>query len=56
MIALTPTRIAPAAPGKDTMASVCPAKACRRSTMNQPSAPASTATIVPARNAFSMNW
>ncbi len=38
------------------MASVCPAKDCLRSTMNQPSAPAVTATIVPARNAFTMNW
>src|SRR5215813_1647252 len=47
--------MAAAAPGKDTMASVCPAKDCLRSTMNQPRAPAATATIVPARGAFTMN-
>ena len=40
-------------------AKVCPTKLCRRSTMNQPIAPATTATtatIVPARSALSMKW
>src|SRR5437879_4444018 len=53
--ALTPIRVAPAAPGNPTTDSVCPAKLCRRSTMNQPTQPASTATIAPARNALTMN-
>src|SRR5437879_3287642 len=37
------------------MESVCPAKVCRRSTMNQPVTPAMTATIVPASSALTMN-
>src|SRR5882757_5905014 len=53
--ALTPISVAPAAPGNPTTDSVCPAKLCRRSTMNQPTQPASTATIAPARNALTMN-
>ena len=48
-------RIAPAAPGNPTNDSVCPAKVCRRSTMNHPIAPETTATIVPARSALTMN-
>src|SRR5690348_7750856 len=35
--------------------SVWPAKACRRSTMYQPTTAASTATIVPASSALTMN-
>ena len=35
--------------------SVWPAKAWRRRTMNQPIAPAITATIVPASSAWTMN-
>src|SRR5689334_3670309 len=46
-----PASVAPAAPGKAMTESVCPAKVCRRSTMNQPIAPAITATIVPASSA-----
>src|SRR5712692_6516219 len=34
---------------------VCPAKVCRRRTMNQPVTPAMTATIVPASSALTMN-
>ena len=50
-----PSKIAPAAPGKPTRERVCPAKVCRRSTMNHPMAPETTATIVPARSALIMN-
>ena len=52
--ALTPSRIAPAAPGNETTAKVWPAKLWRRSTMNHPMAPAATATIVPACSALTM--
>src|SRR6266576_156722 len=48
-------RIAPDAPGNPANERVCPAKVCRRSTMNHPIAPETTATIVPARKAFTMN-
>ena len=36
-------------------ARVCPAKLCRRRTMNHPMVAAMTATIVPARKALTMN-
>src|SRR6266545_4886669 len=49
-----PSHTAAAAPGKPTRARVWPAKLCRRSTMNQPTRAASTATMVPARNALTM--
>src|SRR4051812_44030791 len=55
-MALIPSQTAAAAPGNPTTASVCPANASRRSTMNQPITPASTATTVPARKAFTMKW
>ena len=45
---------APAAPGKPTTARVCPAKVWRRSTMNQPMGPATSATMVPAARALTM--
>src|SRR5438067_2118277 len=51
----SPARLAAAAPGNATIESVCPAKVCRRSTMNQPVTPARTATIVPASRALTMN-
>src|SRR5437660_12627645 len=51
-----PSQVAPAAPGKPTRARVWPAKAWRRRTMNQPIAPAATATTVPARKALTMKW
>src|SRR5205085_1148135 len=47
-------RLAAAAPGKAITESVCPAKVCRRRTMNQPVTPAMTATIVPASSALTM--
>ncbi len=47
-----PSSSAPAAPGNPTTASVCPVKLWRRSTMNQPMAPARTATMVPAPKAL----
>src|SRR6266436_2446571 len=50
-----PAYTATAAPGKPAMATVCPAKVWRRSTMNQPTTPAVTAMIVPARYALTMN-
>ena len=53
-VTLTPSQTAAAAPGKDTTARVCPAKLWRRSTMNHPTAAASTATTVPARKALTM--
>ena len=43
-----PEQVAAAAPGKATTESVWPAKVWRRSTMNQPTSAAITATIVPA--------
>ena len=46
--------MAPAAPGKAITESVWPAKVWRRSTMNQPIAPAITATIAPASSACTM--
>src|ERR1035437_6316427 len=49
-----PRSAAPAAPGKPTRARVCPAKLSWRSTMNQPTRAASTATIVPAAKAWTM--
>src|SRR5258708_39077998 len=55
-MAESPSQIAPAAPGKPTTASVCPANVSRRNTMNQPTTAATTATIVPARSALSMKW
>src|SRR5580704_12878497 len=54
--ALIPTRTAPAAPGNETIARVCPTKLCWRSTTNQPISAATPATIVPARNALTMKW
>src|SRR2546427_11121575 len=51
----SPSKIAPAAPGKPTNDRVCPAKVWRRSTMNHPMAPETTATTVPARSALTMN-
>src|SRR6266700_7529817 len=50
-----PSRTAPAAPGKPTRERVCPANVCRLRTMNHPMAPETTATMVPARKAFTMN-
>ena len=52
----TPMRLAPAAPGKAMSDSVCPANACRRRTMNQPTTAAITATAVPATSALTMKW
>jgi hypothetical protein len=53
-----PSQVAPAAPGKPMTATVWPAKDCREglpaSTMKYPTAPATTATMVPARSALSM--
>src|SRR5438132_976024 len=50
-----PSRIAPAAPGNPTRERVWPANVWRRSTMNHPMVAETTATMVPARNAFTMN-
>src|SRR5919108_476670 len=47
--------MAAAAPGKATIESVWPAKVCWRTTMNQPTMAAVTATIVPASRALTMN-
>ena len=54
--ALIPMRTAPDAPGNDTTARVWPTKLCWRSTTYQPMSAATTATIVPARNALTMKW
>src|SRR5581483_10820386 len=51
----TPSSTAPAAPGNPAREMVCPAKLWRRSTMNQPTTPAVTAMIVPARYAFTID-
>src|SRR5579872_1211960 len=50
-----PARPAADAPVNAVTDSVCPANVCRRSTMNQPTTPAMTATIVPAASACCMN-
>jgi hypothetical protein len=51
----SPASAAPVAPGKAITDSVWPAKLCRRSTMYQPTTAASTATIVAASSALTMN-
>src|SRR5207247_1247959 len=55
-IAARPSQTAPAPPGNPTTDSVWPANVSLRSTMNQPTAAAMIATIVPARIALSMKW
>ena len=47
-VAERPEHECAAAPGKPMTATVCPVKLCLRSTMNQPTAAATTATTVPA--------
>src|SRR5512146_1156934 len=52
---LAPMSTAPVAPAKPTCDSACPAKVRFRSTRKKPTAPAQTATPLPARNALRMN-
>ena len=55
MVALMPISVAAAAPGNAATDNVWPANVCLRSTMYQPTTAPTIATIVPARNALTMN-
>ena len=52
---LIPIRAAPAAPANEPLGSACAANADPRVTTKKPTAPATTATIVPTIQALTMN-
>src|SRR5947209_8679005 len=54
MAAGSPSKAAPAAPGKAISDRVWPANASRRTSISHPAIPAATATMVPAASALTM--
>ena len=52
---LSPSQYAPAAPAKAPLGMACAAKAEPRRTTKNPTTPATTATMVPATQALTMN-